>query len=140
MQGEAGGETVWLLVLFLLAGPVIIGIGIYEAAHHRRLRREGIGTEGLVVRYRSERRQGSISYFAVVNFADAQGSPHEFESRVSGVKGLPVGGRAPVRYLPGAPQSARLDLAPKRFWSVALPVGIGIAFTAAGIWGVSTGL
>ncbi|MGP3989232.1 hypothetical protein [Streptomyces sp. 3N207] len=58
----------WLLWLFLLSGPVIIGIGIREAALQRRLLREGIRTDGLVVRHRIKRSQGKPVYFAVVNF------------------------------------------------------------------------
>ncbi|GAA2088664.1 hypothetical protein GCM10009801_52480 [Streptomyces albiaxialis] len=129
----------WLLVLCLLTGPVIIGLGIREEAHQRRLRREGITAEGRVVRHRSSRHQGSVSYFAVVRFVDERGGPHEFEAKVSGVTGLPVGGPAPVRYLPGAPKTARLDGSGQRFWGLALPLLIGTAFTAAGIWGVTTG-
>ncbi|MFC4497647.1 hypothetical protein ACFPA8_26305 [Streptomyces ovatisporus] len=39
----------------------------------------------------------------------------------------------------GVPQTARLDLSAKRFWSVAIPLVVGVAFTVAGIWGLSTG-
>ncbi|MFG3257925.1 DUF3592 domain-containing protein [Streptomyces sp. NPDC048172] len=130
----------WLLVLCLLTGPVIIAVGIREEAHQRRLRREGVTTEGRVVRHRVSRHQGSNSYFAVVGFTDAQGIRHEFEAKVSGVAGLPVGGRAPVRYLPGAPKTARIDGSRQRLWGLALPLLVGTAFTAAGLWGVLTGL
>ena len=128
----------WLLMLFLLSGPVIIGVGIREALHDRRLRREGVSIEGLVVRHRSKRQQGKTTYLAVVNFVDAQGNPHEFEAKSSGVKGLPVGGPAPVHYLPGAPKTARLDISGKRLESIITPFVVGIAFTAAGIWGLFT--
>ncbi|MER8153645.1 DUF3592 domain-containing protein [Streptomyces sp. NPDC094472] len=130
----------WLLWLFLLTGPVIIGIGIREAALQRRLLREGIRTDGLVVRHRITHSVGKKPvYFAVVNFNDAQGNPHEFESNLSGVGGLPVSGRAPVLYLPGAPKSARLDLSSKRIGGIALVLAIGTVWTVLPIWLLSSG-
>jgi hypothetical protein len=136
-RGE--GATVLVLML-LLAGPVTIGFSIYEAAHHRRLLRAGVRAEGMVVRHRRQSSaKGGTAYFAVVNFVDAQGIPHEFEANSSGVRGLPVGGRAPVVYLPGAPESARLDLSGRRLASILVPLGGGILFTAVGIWMLSTG-
>ncbi|MEV0639452.1 DUF3592 domain-containing protein [Streptomyces sp. NPDC050619] len=129
----------WLRVLLLLIGLIVIGFGIYEATLHRRLRREGTRTEGRVVRHREKRIQKGTTYFAVVDFVDAQGTRHEFEARVSGVKGLPVGGQAPVVYLLGAPKTARIDHAQKRLESIGIPLLVGIAFTAAAIWMLSTG-
>ncbi|MGW7572546.1 DUF3592 domain-containing protein [Streptomyces sp. NPDC054765] len=118
----------------------MIGFGIREAGHQRRLRREGIRTKGLVVRHhRRKSSEGGTTSFAVINFVDAHGSPHAFQARASGVKGLPVGGSAPVRYLPGAPRSARLDLSPKRLVNFGFPVVAGIGFMAITIWMLSTG-
>lgn len=122
-------------VLILLIGLVVIGAGIRESAHQRRLPREGIQTEGLVIRHhRTSGGWGRTVDFAVVTFADAQGTQQQFRSRVSGVKGLPVGCRAPVLYLPGAPQTARIDLASNRLASTGVPLVVGIALTAAAIW------
>ncbi len=128
----------WLQVL-LLIGLIVIGFGIRETALQLRLRREGIRTEGLVVRHRRERIQRGTVFFAVVNFVDAQGTSHEFEAKVSGVRGLPVGGQAPVVYLLGAPKTARLDHSRKRLESIGLPLVAGIVFTAAAIWMLYTG-
>ncbi|WP_344566580.1 DUF3592 domain-containing protein [Streptomyces axinellae] len=125
-------------MLFLLIGPVIIGFGVREAAHQRRLRSQGIRTEGRVVRHRRKSgNEGPVS-FAVVNFVDTQGSPREFQHRASGVKGLPVGGHVPVLYLPGAPESARLDLSAKRFQTVGMPFAGGLGFMAIAVWMLST--
>lgn len=125
----------WLETWFLLTGVVVIGFSMREGAHQRRLRREGIRTEGLVIRHRMETVSGGGSVaFAVVNFVDAQGGSHEFKCKGSGVWGLPVGGRAPVLYLPGDPETARIDLAWKRFGNVGVPLMIGIVLTASAIW------
>lgn len=37
-----------MLLMLLLAGPVVVGFGVYEAVHDRRLRREGVRVEGRV--------------------------------------------------------------------------------------------
>ncbi|MEW2548610.1 DUF3592 domain-containing protein [Streptomyces sp. NPDC047002] len=127
-------------VLLLLLGVAGIGSGIYEAVVHRRLRREGVRVQGVVVRHRrSGSAKDGVSYTAVVGFFDAQGSRHEFEAGLSGVKGLPVGGAAPVLYLPGAPKTARVDLAGKRIGNVAFPMAIGGVFTAAAVFLLATG-
>jgi hypothetical protein len=123
----------WVLWLFLLAGPVIIGIGVRQAALQRRLLREGVRTDGVVVRHRTDNDIGRATW-AVVDFVDAEGNRHEFESDFSGVRGLPVSGRAPVLYFPGDPKSARLDLPSKRVGSIVLPLAIGIAWTVLPIW------
>ncbi|WP_329471300.1 DUF3592 domain-containing protein [Streptomyces sp. NBC_01723] len=122
--------------LLLLAGLAVVGAGIHEAVLQRRLRRAGTRVDGLVVRHhRSTGTRGEgVTYTAVVEFTDAQGCSHQFQARTSGVKRLPVGGRAPVRYLPGAPSTARVDLTGKRVESVVLPLGAGGLFTAVAIW------
>lgn len=130
-----------LLIMVLLAGPLIVGFGVYEAVHDRRLRREGVRVEGRVVRHRrgTSPRGGGEYFTAVVGFVDPHGRSWECEAKSSGVKGLPVGGPAPVRYVPGAPEGARLDLTGKRLESILGVLAIGTLFTAAGIWMVATG-
>ncbi|MFD5506502.1 DUF3592 domain-containing protein [Streptomyces sp. NPDC127051] len=125
----------------LLAGLTLFGFGTYEATVQRRLQREGIRVRGLVVRHHTDgpRADGGPVYFAVVEFVDAQGSRHTFQARSSGVKGLPVGGGVPVRYLPEAPQGARIDLRRRRIAEVASLLAGGILFTAIGIWMLATG-
>ncbi|MFB7655213.1 MULTISPECIES: DUF3592 domain-containing protein [unclassified Streptomyces] len=124
------------VTLLLAAGLVAIGAGIHEAVVQHRLRREGTLAEGMVVDHsRSTGPRGEgVSYTAVVEFTDAQGRHHRFRSRTSGVKHLPVGGRTPVRYLPGTPGTARVDLAGKRVESLVLPLGAGGLFIAVAIW------
>ena len=74
-----------------------------------------------------------------VEFVDAQGSRHTFQAGSSGVKGLPVGGGVPVRYLPDAPKRARIDLTRRLMWDVAFPVAVGVLFSAIGSWLLATG-
>ncbi|MFF4102780.1 DUF3592 domain-containing protein [Streptomyces sp. NPDC001903] len=125
----------------LLAGLTLLGFGTYEAVVQQRLRREGIRVRGLVVRHHTDgpRIDGGPVYFAVVEFVDAQGSRHTFQAKSSGVKGFPVGGGVPVRYLPEAPQGARIDLRRRRIAEVASLLAGGTLFTAIGIWMLATG-
>ncbi|MFD4868627.1 DUF3592 domain-containing protein [Streptomyces sp. NPDC058412] len=125
----------------LPAGLTLLGFGTYEAMVQHRLQREGIRVRGLVVRHYTDgpRMDGPPVHFAVVEFDDAQGGRHTFQARSSGVKGLPVGGGVPVRYLPEAPQGARIDLLRRRIAEVALLLAGGILFTAIGIWTLATG-
>jgi hypothetical protein len=123
-------------LLAIVAGLLLFGYAVREAVHQRRLRREGVRTEGVVVRHR--RQQGTDGgYHAVVQFVDAQGTVHEFQAAVSGTKGLPVGGRAPVVYLPGVPKSGRLDLASKllsALWFPAVAGTVSIFFGILMLW------
>ncbi|MFI6376953.1 DUF3592 domain-containing protein [Streptomyces sp. NPDC050546] len=136
MEGEA---AVWV-AMSLLAGLTVLGFGTREAMFQHRLRREGIRVRGLVVRHRveSSAKDGTF-YFAVVEFVDAQGGRHTIESRSSGVKGLPVGGGVPVRYLPGGPEDARIDLTGRRIGEIGSLFAVGALFTAIGIWMLATG-
>ncbi|MGW8776585.1 DUF3592 domain-containing protein [Streptomyces sp. NPDC055796] len=125
----------------LLAGLTLLGFGTCEAVVQQRLRREGIRVRGLVVRHHTDgpRIDGGPVYFAVVEFVDAQGSRHTFQAKSSGVEGFPVGGGVPVRYLPEAPQGARIDLRRRRIAEVASLLAGGTLFTAIGIWMLATG-
>lgn len=127
----------WGAVL-LLAGLVLLGFDTHEVVIQQRLRRAGVRVRGVVVRHRRQTRKDGTVYFAVVEFVDAQGGRHTFEGRSSGVKGLPVGGGVPVRYLPDAPKRARIDLTRRRIWDVAFPLALGTLFTAIGIWMLAT--
>ncbi|MGW9432496.1 DUF3592 domain-containing protein, partial [Streptomyces decoyicus] len=139
-QSVEGEAAVWV-VLPLLAGLTCLGFGIHEAMVQHRLQREGIRVRGLVVRHQVEGSEmdGGLVYFAMVEFVDAQGSRHTFQAGSSGVKGLPVGGGVPVRYLPEAPKSARIDLRRRRVSEVAARFVAGTLFTALGIWMLATG-
>ncbi|GHJ34569.1 hypothetical protein Sm713_01780 [Streptomyces sp. TS71-3] len=129
------------VAMSLLAGLTLLGFGIHEAVVQHRLQREGIPVRGLVVRHRVQHsgRDGGPVHFAVVEFVDAQGGRHTFQAGSSGVKGLPVGGEVPVRYLPQTPRGARIDLRRRRIGEVAARFAGGTLFTAIGIWLLVTG-
>lgn len=132
-----------MVAMSLLAGLAVLGFGTSEAVLQHRLRRKGIRVGGLVVRHnlRSAGKEGGPpSRFAVVEFVDAHGSRHTFQAGASGVRGLPVGGGVPVRYLPhDVPKSARIDLTRRRIWDIGGLLAIGTLFTAIGIWMLATG-
>ncbi|MDT9688472.1 DUF3592 domain-containing protein [Streptomyces sp. P9(2023)] len=125
----------------LLAGLTLLGFGTHEVMVQHRLRREGVRVGGRVVHHNMSRsgHRGSPSYFAVVEFVDAEGRRHAFRSSSSGVEGLPVGGHVPVRYLPDAPTAARIDLSRRRTADILLPFMGGGLFTFFGIWMLVTG-
>jgi len=131
---------VWV-AMSLLAGLTLLGFGTREAMIQYRLQREGIRAGGLVVSHhrRSSGKGHGPVYFAVVEFADAQGGRHTLQAGSSGVKGLPVGGGVPVLYLPDAPKAARIDLTRRRIGEVASLLAGGTLFTAVGIWMLATG-
>ncbi|WP_255955146.1 DUF3592 domain-containing protein [Streptomyces odontomachi] len=127
------------VAMSLVAGLVVLGAGTHEAMIQRRLRRAGIRARGRVVRHRVHSGKDGPVYFAVVEFVDVQGGRHTFQARSSGVRGLPVGGAVPVRYLPDAPKGARIDLTRRRVGDIAFPLAVGSLFTAIGIWMLATG-
>ncbi|NLU68225.1 DUF3592 domain-containing protein [Streptomyces sp. HNM0574] len=131
--------TVWG-ALSLLAGLAVLGFGIREVLTQLRLQREGIRAVGTVVRHHESHSGNSgPSYFAVVEFLDARGGRHTFQAASSGVKGLPVGGPAPVLYRPDDPETARIALTGRRIGDVVLLLTFGTVFTATGIWLLATG-
>lgn len=138
MEGEA---AVWV-AMCLLAGLTVLAVGAREAVLQRRLQREGIRVRGLVVRHRlnsAGRDGGPPVRFAMVEFVDTRGSRHTFQSRSSGVKGLPVGAGVPVCYLHEAPKSARIDLARRRIGDTTALLAGGALFTSLGVWLLATG-
>ncbi|MER0243873.1 DUF3592 domain-containing protein [Streptomyces sp. HSW2009] len=108
---------------FLLASFSVLVHSVYEVVLRRRLRRGGVQVEGVVVRHREEVKEDGVVRFAVVGFVDAQGGSHEFERGWSGVRGLPVGEKVRVLYLPDSPDRARIDMPPVRgFLGLAVPL------------------
>ncbi|MHC3819551.1 DUF3592 domain-containing protein [Streptomyces sp. DT9] len=112
----------------LVAGFVVFCCGIREAFVQHRLKREGARVRGLVLRHDASTGPSGGGRFPVVEFVDAQGARHTFESRTSGVGRFPVGGEVPVRYSPDDPSVARIDLVGRRILQVAFPLSVGAVF------------
>ncbi|MFJ1926938.1 MULTISPECIES: DUF3592 domain-containing protein [unclassified Streptomyces] len=122
-----------MVVMSLVAGFFVFCCGIREAFVQHRLKREGTRVRGLVVRHHASTGPSGGGRFPVVEFVDAQGARHTFESRTSGGDRLPVGGEVPVRYSPDDPGVARIDVVGRRISQVAFPLLVGAVFLTLGI-------
>ncbi|AGP57430.1 DUF3592 domain-containing protein [Streptomyces rapamycinicus] len=93
---------------------VAVGLLLYVFAWRdtqlvRRLRRDGVRTEGVVVANIVNRRDRGTTQTPVIRFHDHQGYMVEFTTAVQGVGlGLATGRRVDVLYLPGESQKARV--------------------------------
>ncbi|WP_258017590.1 DUF3592 domain-containing protein [Streptomyces noursei] len=117
----------------------MLDAGVKTVAWAVRRMSDRCGLVGVCARPRGSKNDGGLVYFAMVEFVDAQAGRHTFQAGSSGVKGLPVGQGVPVRYLPEAPKSARIDLRRRRVEEVAVRFAVGTLFTAIGIWMLATG-
>ncbi|MGN5636846.1 DUF3592 domain-containing protein [Streptomyces sp. AC154] len=122
-----------MVVMSLVAGFLVFCLGIRQAFVQHRLKREGARVRGRVVRHNTSTGPGGGGRFPVVEFVDAQGVPHTFQSRTSGVGRFPVGGEVPVRYAPDDPGVAQIHLLGRKFFEVAFPLLIGAMFLTVGI-------
>ncbi|MGR3938718.1 DUF3592 domain-containing protein [Streptomyces sp. BRA346] len=95
---------------------IAVGLFLYACAWRdarlvRRLRREGVRTEGLVVANvvnRQDRNRNALQT-PIIRFHDHQGYEVEFATAIQGVGlGLATGRTVDVRYLPGESQKARV--------------------------------
>lgn len=95
---------------------ITIGLFIYACAVRdvrlvRRLRREGLRTEGLVVANIADRRDESTAQTPVIRFHDHRGYMVEFKTAIQGIgMGLATGRRVGVVYLPDSSHKARVDM------------------------------
>ncbi|MFD5699432.1 DUF3592 domain-containing protein [Streptomyces lasiicapitis] len=124
------------LLVFLVIGLAIMGYGVHEAVLDYRLRRHGIRARGLVARYESSSGTGGSgpSPHAVVAYVDDQGCMRELQDQRTGRSGLRVGGPAPVIYLPGAPGTARIDIARRSMWRIVPSLTFGCLFASLALW------
>ncbi|MFF3258840.1 DUF3592 domain-containing protein [Streptomyces sp. NPDC002932] len=131
-----------MVVMALVSGCVAFCFGMYEAFVQYRLKRDGTRVSGRVVGHNTSTGPGGGGSFPVVEFLDAQGARHTFQSRTSGIRRFRVGGEVPVRYSPADPDVARIDLLGRKIFEVALPLLLGAVFMTVGILvilGVLTG-
>ncbi|MFF7748644.1 DUF3592 domain-containing protein [Streptomyces sp. NPDC007971] len=90
-------------------GLLVLGAAVREAVIVRRLHRDGIRTQGLVVRQKAPADSDSTYWVPVIAFVDQQGHRVEFSPTVEGTRmGLATGVEVPVVYDRRNPQSARV--------------------------------
>ncbi|GAA0992026.1 MULTISPECIES: DUF3592 domain-containing protein [Streptomyces violaceusniger group] len=98
-------------LLCVAVGLLLYACAVRDARLVRRLRREGVRTEGVVVANVVDRRERNRhpTQTPVIRFHDHQGYVVEFTTAIQGVGlGLATGRRVDVRYLPGESQKARV--------------------------------
>ncbi|MFB7054115.1 DUF3592 domain-containing protein [Streptomyces vinaceus] len=119
------GIGVWLCAF---VGAALLGVGVYEWAVVSRLRRDGVRTQGTVVRVVVD----DGAQRPVIEFTAPGGHLIEFSPTTSGVGlGLDVGSTVPVAYPPGRPQTARVFTARYRVLPSVFSVLIGSIFLGA---------
>ena len=103
-----------------------------NVSHHTSSSSRHHTGNGVTVRVGSGRnRRESCTYFPVLQFTDAEGVVHEYESTTgSSTYNYPVGHQLPITYLPAAPSRVRIDDG---------GVGIGFVFTLAGSFALLIG-
>ncbi|QLH22149.1 DUF3592 domain-containing protein [Streptomyces sp. Rer75] len=98
-------------LLCVAVGLLLYASALRDARLVRRLRREGVRTEGLVVANvvnRQDRNRNALQT-PIIRFHDHQGYEVEFATAIQGVGlGLATGRRVDVMYLPGESQKARV--------------------------------
>ncbi|MBU3865092.1 DUF3592 domain-containing protein [Streptomyces sp. 4503] len=98
-------------LLCIAVGLLIYACAVRDIRLVRRLRREGLRTEGLVVANIVDRRDDGATQTPVIRFHDHQGYLVEFKTAIQGVgMGLATGRRVGVVYLPGSSHKARVDM------------------------------
>ncbi|GAA1675702.1 DUF3592 domain-containing protein [Streptomyces yatensis] len=98
-------------LLCIAVGLLTYACAVRDVRLVRRLRREGLRTEGLVVANVVSRRDDSTIQTPVIRFHDHQGYVVEFKTAIQGVgMGLATGRRVGVVYLPGSSHKARVDM------------------------------
>lgn len=148
------GVLVAMGIAFSLFSLIFIALGVYLMRQDARLDDEGVRTEATVVRVNvshhttsssrhhtgsgvtvrvgsGRNRRESCTYFPVLQFTDAAGVVHEYESTTgSSSYNYPVGHRLPITYLPSDPSRVRLEDG---------GVGLGLIFTLAGSFALLIG-
>ncbi|MEU4897518.1 DUF3592 domain-containing protein [Streptomyces sp. NPDC044780] len=120
--------------LCITIGLFLYACAVRDARLVRRLRREGVRTEGLVVANVVDHRSGNSPQTPVVRFHDHQGYEVEFTTAIQGVgMGLATGRRVGVVYLPDNSRKARV-------WMRRQLVGPAVGMTLIGTLFLGFGL
>ncbi|MFI8989473.1 MULTISPECIES: DUF3592 domain-containing protein [Streptomyces] len=121
-------------LLCIAVGLFIYACAVRDARLVRRLRREGLRTEGLVVANIVDRRDRSATQTPVIRFHDHQGHVVEFKTAIQGIgMGLATGRRVGVVYLPGSSHKARVDMRRQLVGPAVGMILIGTLFLGLGL-------
>jgi hypothetical protein len=149
-------------LVLIIVGLFAVGWGVREARSQRRMRRFGVHSSGVVLRYAlidkgSEDEQESRpavgidltggsnpdrfdgvrrmpSYAPVVGFYDENGVRREFTSNLSSsIRKLAESSTVPVAHLSGRPETAQLDTLGYKMARLMLCFGTGAAFIAMAV-------
>jgi hypothetical protein len=119
--------------LCVAIGLFLYGCALRDARLVRRLRRQGIRTEGFVVANIVNRRERTQA--PVIQFYDHQGLEVEFTPAILGAGlGLANGRRVGVVYLPGDSRKARVWMRRHRLGPMAALALGGTIFLGLGLW------
>ncbi|MFF1342008.1 DUF3592 domain-containing protein [Streptomyces sp. NPDC058290] len=140
-------STLWILSLaFALPGAVLAAVSCHKVRETRRLLRDGVRAQGVVIRLEAMRMEGAGSgdsitirstgttaYAPVVAWTTADGRAMETSSNVARpLNRTPaVGTRVEVRYDPANPSRWILPAGGNGLWWVF--VGVGALFTVIGL-------
>jgi len=117
--------------VLVLMGATVLYLGGRDMLHVRRLRRDGRAAVGTVT---GHERRASGARSVIVAYADEHGATHQLTSSLSSSSPTAdVGETVTVRYLPGDPDSARVDERRENSGTVVLTGVLGIGFAVAGV-------
>jgi hypothetical protein len=120
--------------VFVVVGLLAIGRGVHQLRMIRHMRRSGTRSVGVVVGHKRESGDDGYVYAPVVSFAVDHGQ-QEFLGGVRRERPRPpVGVEVPVVYLPGRPETARIDTRSQNGQILGLCFGIGTVFVVVGLF------
>ncbi|WP_265596042.1 DUF3592 domain-containing protein [Verrucomicrobium sp. BvORR106] len=121
-----------LSIIATWAGLFFLLWGVIQACQLISYYRRSVTTIGTVKAYRRHTVTRGRR-FPVVQFKPDPGPRVEFESKFGrNWEKYPVGSQVPVRYLPGTPESAKIDSAFEIWWDIPWFIALGLGLIAFG--------
>jgi hypothetical protein len=133
MASLASRLSAYILIgIFCLPGPVLLLITGVTVIQRAIFLNSAKSVQGQVIALREAplRRNSRPSYFPVFRFTAADGQTRTVTSNVADRQTAWLGKPVPVLYLPGHPQSARINTFPQLWEDQIIPSGVGAAFSA----------
>jgi hypothetical protein len=126
-------------LVFVALGLMSLVIGVVMLRSSKKLAREGVAADGVVVRV-EESRSGAdgnelTSYLPVFEFKSADGVMHSVKSRrgSNSSKAFKVGQPIPVLYLPTQPEKAQINKAGLMWVGPAVFCVLGVVLLGASV-------